>query len=366
METDAHGLLRDFGDALMAELDYEREATNVKFFRDVFGKERGFVIPDVISEFSKGRVLTEQHLGGQKAWSADGLQKRSRTLVARRIARFVLEPAFERGVYYADPHPGNFFIQPDGSLSVIDFGKVGRLTPEIRRCLADMFIAIIRSDADRLTDRLIEMTSPDHPLDRRALRHELERMLALYVDVTLENLRFGDAMTELLELVRRERLRTPGNLVQFFKAMAMCEGILQSIDPDSSFADYLQPMVGKLTYDAFVGPQLLDRLRNSAVDAAQLTIQLPRRIDRVLGEVERGNLRVWAHIENAEPIMKRLDHMVTRSNATILAAACIVGVALVMQFYRPHGWQAWIGVVFWVAVAAALIDYVRTLLTLRK
>src|SRR6266581_3381681 len=46
-----------------------------------------------------------------------------------------------------------------------------------------------------------------------------------------------------------------------------------------------------------------------------------------------------------------------------LAAASIVGC--VMLFYHPHRWQAWIGVVFWIAAAAVLIDSVRTLLGLR-
>src|SRR6516225_6353392 len=37
-----------------------------------------------------------------------------------------------------------------------------------------------------------------------------------------------------------------------------------------------------------------------------------------------------------------------------------------MQFYHPQGWERWIGVVFWIAVAFVFIDYIRTLLTLRK
>ena len=41
-------------------------------------------------------------------------------------------------------------------------------------------------------------------------------------------------------------------------------------------------------------------------------------------------------------------------------------IALVMQFYHPQGWERWIGVVFWIAVAFVFIDYIRTLLTLRK
>jgi ubiquinone biosynthesis protein len=365
-EYDARGLLGEFSDALRAELDYGREAANAKFFRDAFANEHGFTIPAVIGEFSKHRVLTEERVEGRKTSDVADLPKRRRAVVARRIARFVLEPAFERGAFYADPHPGNLLIQDDGSLSVIDFGKVGRLTPDTRRHVADMFIAIARSDAQRLADRLIEVTTPMHPVDRDAITREIDRMLALYVDVSLDYLRFGDAVGELFRVVREHGLRVPGTLVQFFKALAMCEGILQTVDPDSSFADYLQPLTRKLVVQTFAGPQLLGRLRDSAVDAAELGIELPRRVDRLLGEIERGNLRVWTRVEDLDPILRRVEHLVARSNATILAAACIVGLAIVMLFYRPQGWQGWIGVVFWIAVGAALIDCARTLLSLRK
>lgn len=365
-QYDARSLVREFSDALRAELDYGREAANERFFRDVFAKEHGFKVPDVVDEYSKNRVLTEERVEGRKPSEVADLPKRSRAVVARRIARFVLEPAFERGVFYADPHPGNFLIQEDGSLSVIDFGKVGHLTPEARRRVADMFVAVARCDAQRLTDRLIEITAPGHPIDRDLIASEINRMLELYVDVSLERLRFGDAIGELFQLVRRHRLRLPGMLVLFFKALTMCEGILQTVDPDSSFLDYLQPMIRKLVSHVFAGPQLLGRLRDSAMEAAELSIDLPQRIDRVLGEIERGNLRVWTRIEDIEPVLKRVEHIVARSNATMLAAACIVGLAIVLFFYRPQGWQGWIGAAFWIAVGAAVVGFVRTLLALRR
>jgi ubiquinone biosynthesis protein len=365
-QADARSLAREFGDALRAELDYRREAANVKFFRDLFAKDHGFTVPEVLDDYSNNRVLTETRIEGSKPRDIARLSKRRRAVVARRIARFVIEPAFEHGVFYADPHPGNLLIQADGSLSVIDFGKIGRLTPVMRRRVADVFIAIVRSDASRLTDRLIEITAPNHPVDRELIRREIDRMLTLYVDVSLEHLQLGDAIGEMLQLVQRQGLRMPGTLVQFFKAMAMCEGMLLAIDPDSSFADYLHPLTRRLVYEAVVGPQLAECVRESVTDAAQLAIQLPHRLDRVLGEIERGNFHVWARVEDAAPLVKHLEHAVARSNATILAAACIVGLAVVLQFYRPHGWQTWIGAAFWIVLVVAVVDYVRTLLNLRK
>jgi uncharacterized membrane protein SirB2 len=102
------------------------------------------------------------------------------------------------------------------------------------------------------------------------------------------------------------------------------------------------------------------------LDAAQLSVELPRRIDRVLGEIERGNLRVWTRVEDADPLMKRLEHIVERVNATMLAAACIVGLAIVLQIYHPEGWRQWIGVAVWIALIAAIAAAVRTLLGLRQ
>jgi ubiquinone biosynthesis protein len=364
-QYDARGLLREFSDVLLAELDYSREAANVKQFQKMFAASDGFAIPEIIEEYSKNRVLTEERVGGKKLSNIGELPKRQRAMVARRIARFVLEPAFESGTFYADPHPGNLLIQDDGSLSIIDFGKVGHLSAEERRRVADMFVAIQRSDAQRLADRLIEMTAPTHPVDVAVVTGEINRMLELYVNVSLEHVQFGAAMGELLQLVRRHGLRMPGTLVQFFKALAMCEGILETLDPDSSFADYLQPVLGKLMYQALAAPQLFDRLRGSVLDAAELSIELPRRFDRLLGEIERGNLRVWTRVEDIEPIIKRVEHLVARTNATLLAAACIVALAIMMQFYHPRGWEVWIGVVFWLALAMAVVDYVRTLLNLR-
>jgi len=159
-------------------------------------------------------------------------------------------------------------------------------------------MALARSDGQQLADRLIEITAPTHPIDLDLITTEINRMLELYVDVSLERIRFGEALNELLQLIHRHGLRVSGTLVQFFKALAMCEGMLEVIDPDSSFSDYLEPMMTKLIYQAFAGPQLLGRLRDSAVDAAELSIELPRRIDSVLGEIFCWHLLYWGVVRD--------------------------------------------------------------------
>jgi ubiquinone biosynthesis protein len=318
----------------------------------------------VIEQYTRSRVLTEERVQGRRASEVADLPPPRRAAISRRIVRFVVVPALVHGVFYGDPHAGNLLIKDDGSLSVIDFGKVGRLTPDQRRHVIDIFLAIARSDGRHLTDSLLQVTTQAHPVDRAMIQSEVEQLLELYAGLSLGKLQIGDALGELLELVRRNRLRLPGNLVLFFKALAMCEGLLQAIDPQASFSDYLRPMIEKMILQE--AEQELTRVRDSTLDAIELGLELPERLDRILAQLERGNLQVWARTPDADALMQRLERLVARINVTILAAACVVGLAIVMLVYRPHGWQAWIGVVFWIVVVGAIAAVARALWRLRK
>ena len=150
---DVPGLVREFADTLRNELDYTKEAANARFFDDLFGSKPGYHLPQVVAEYSTERVITLTRADGMRPDEAVGLSKRRRASAARRISQFVLEPALGEGVFYADPHGGNILIREDGVVCVIDFGMVGRFTPEARRRVAEVFIAIDRRDAERLTDR---------------------------------------------------------------------------------------------------------------------------------------------------------------------------------------------------------------------
>ena len=362
---DIPALLREFSDSLRSELDYGKEAANLAFFRKQFESRRGFVLPEAVDGYCTSRVLTLTRVDGSRPDEA-ALTKRRRAGAARRIFSFVMEPALSEGVFYADPHGGNILVREDGTISVVDFGMMGRLTPDARRRVADVFIAIDRRDAQRLADRIIEIAAPRHPIDRPAIVTEIDRMLERYVGENLEHIRFGEAIGELLDLVRRQRMRMPGNYAVLFKALIMTEGLLQMLDPDANLGALLEPYTDKLVYGQMNGGEWMDRARDAALDAAQLSFDLPRRADRVLGEIERGNLRVWTRVEDIEATVSRFERVVERANATMLAAACIVALAIVMLFYHPNGWERWIGVVFWIAVVAAFVHVVRTIWALRK
>ncbi|MBC5815718.1 MAG: AarF/ABC1/UbiB kinase family protein [Candidatus Eremiobacteraeota bacterium] len=366
-EYDVRGMVAEFADMLRAELDYTREGRNIELFRSYFASDKGYALPEVIPEFCTSNVLVLTVVPGEKASSDIVLTDKRRDLVAQRIARFVLEPAFMHGVFHADPHPGNISVQENGTVGVVDFGMIGKLTDKTRRYLADLFVALDRHDVQRFTDRLIDVAPPTRPIDRVSLSQELGRLIERYMSTSLERVALGPAINDLLDLIRCHALHLSGSVAMFFKAIAMSEGLIEKIDPEKTIQDFIKPVSEKIALSRLTSDEWLERMKLSAVDAAELSIDLPRRADRVLADLERGNLRVWARVEDLQPMVDRMERMVERVNITLIAAACIVSLAVLLMYYHPQGLYGVVGGIVWAAIVITVLAVLRILWqTLRK
>jgi predicted unusual protein kinase regulating ubiquinone biosynthesis (AarF/ABC1/UbiB family) len=122
-------LVDQFSTTLRHELDYSRESNSVERFAANFAGDPDIRIPAVHHELSTARVLTLERLGGYKIDDLDALEAAGidRVALAQRATSLVLRTVFEYGFFHADPHPGNFFIEPTGRIGLIDFGMVGEV-----------------------------------------------------------------------------------------------------------------------------------------------------------------------------------------------------------------------------------------------
>lgn len=70
-------------------------------------------------------------------------------------------------ITHADPHPGNFLIQPDGTVAVIDFGCVKEIPEELYHPYFDVANPDIMSNPEELEKRFIAL-SMIYPEDTQA------------------------------------------------------------------------------------------------------------------------------------------------------------------------------------------------------
>lgn len=145
---------------LRDELDYEQEAENLRAFREFHAADEGVVIPDVVAEFTRKRVLTLSNEPGdslETVATSDAYPQDMRDLLGRRIFDIFGKQIFVHHAVHCDPHPGNFAFRPDGSLVMYDFGAVKRLTPDITTAYRRITRAAYARDFDELDAALVDL-----------------------------------------------------------------------------------------------------------------------------------------------------------------------------------------------------------------
>ena len=106
------------------ELDYTLEASRQTQFSALFADDPHIQIPAVIGSHSARRVLTTEWVEGLRFDEARSETVELRRQWAETLWHFVYKSNLIGGLFNADPHPGNYFFKPDGSVVFLDFGCV--------------------------------------------------------------------------------------------------------------------------------------------------------------------------------------------------------------------------------------------------
>jgi ubiquinone biosynthesis protein len=345
---DLVGLAQEFAATMRAELDYINEGRNAERFALNFRNDASVHIPNIFWELSTSRVLTLERIRGMKvddraALDAAGVDRKK---LAERAAGMVLKMIFEDGFFHADPHPGNFFIESDGVIGLIDFGMVGAVDELTRERLASLLVSIASRDRERMVDLLLELGITRRKVDREMLAADLEHLLARYYGKPLGNLRIGDVMGDALALVRSHNLRLPPNLALLVKTTVMAESVGARLDPSFHLTSAIIPFADQMLIEEHSPRRVARKLKQAGVEMARLGVELPHHIRRIAGEIERGEVEVGVRPEGFEPIIERLTRLANRIVLGVIAAAFINGLAVLVSVYQPPGWGRWAGFAF--------------------
>lgn len=355
-QYDLVGIVEEFSDTLKRELDYIREGHNAERFAADFASEAGIHIPRVYWETTTSRVLTLERIRGTKINDLANLDKQGidRSGLARFATDVVMRMVCENGFFHADPHPGNFFIEPDGTIGLIDFGMVGILDERRQEHLADLLINIEHQDADRLVDVFLDLGVTRKRIDRVLFRRDIEHLLSTYWGLPLSDLRISAVLNDVFTIMRRHHLHLPSNLALLFKTVIMIEGLGVNLDPDFRLTSALEPYAERLVLRRYSPTKLIRNLGRASLFWARVSAEMPQQLHRIVSAAENGNLQIGMRPEGFDPVIRRVEKIANRIVLGVLAAAFINGLAVLASVYRPPAWESWAWVVFAFGFLCAL------------
>jgi len=132
------------------ELDYELEAANQRTLHRIFRGHPFIVVPGVVTELSRERVMVSDYVHGRKFEEFKTFPQADRDRIAEMIFRFYFGCLYRHRQFSGDPHPGNSLLLDDGRMAFLDFGLFKRMPPGAVELEMEVARAIIEGDKDTI------------------------------------------------------------------------------------------------------------------------------------------------------------------------------------------------------------------------
>lgn len=354
-------LHEEFSKIIRAELDYVQEGRNAERFRLQFSADERVVIPRVYWDFSRGKVLTLEFVGGIKITECSVIKASGmdcRTLVSLLVETYA-KMIFVHGFFHCDPHPGNIFVREGPTVVFVDFGMMQQITDATRRNLRRYANAVVENDAAGIVEALEKMGFLIEGADYEAIVAVTQDLIDKYRYMTPEQLKAltVDDIGEEIDNIRTviNNFQVPNYFILLVRTIGMLNGMAYRLNPDVNIIEIAKPYVKEF----FRGGQQegmnqsFVTLRNKLLELADI----PSQAHAFLRKANRGDLSF--RIGKAD--MQGLANRLTSLSDVLLLVILTVNASTAALFFAFLGNQAASVVAAGSAVLLSLISVFRLL-----
>jgi ubiquinone biosynthesis protein len=355
-----------FERSMTKELDYTQEARAMEQLRKLYEQYTSFYIPRPYRELSTAKVLVIEFVEGCKitdkaqllAW---GLRPET---IAETGMDVYLTQIFEFGFFHADPHPGNVLVRPDGTLVLIDFGMVGKLTKQQKYAFAGVFIGMARQDARSMALNFRRLALSSDIPDMRAFEADLSVLIEDFAVLDVQDMRMSDLADSLQGIIYKYKLQVPGAIFLILRALVILEGIGKVLHPHFNTFEFVRPYGAKILREQYSTENILSEAEYTGTQLLALLQTLPADLRQIMRKASKGELRVKVDLGGYTSLLRKADQLVSRTVLALLTLGTLLFAGLSLLGHYPPAMPYYRGlpVITWYALGAtALLVLLLTL-----
>jgi predicted unusual protein kinase regulating ubiquinone biosynthesis (AarF/ABC1/UbiB family) len=331
--------VREFSARVRVEMDFREEARHMELFQTHFGDDPRIVAPVAVQGFVRRRVLVMEWIDGDRV---DSLAPRFASGELRFIelmetlTEVYLRMLLVEGIMHADPHPGNLLVDRQGRVVLLDWGMVVQLRPATRDQIIRVAMAAAREDVDGIINGMYELGMIDPDISRAEIRDSAAEILSILERVReLGQQRVQDMVYEIMNTFYTWPLMLPRELVYFFRAAALLEGIGLRYDPAFNGLQVSRTVVSRMRGELVrvAAREPVDVARNLWDDARSAISGVRDLIRRA----DRDELRVRIHPRDIFQLERFFSLQVRRIQLSLFAATMALITAIVFLAF-PVWW----------------------------
>lgn len=333
MLYDPSGAVREFRRSIFREVDFTREGHTTDRFATHSKELSTSYTPRVFWDQTGETILTLEFVEGVKITDFQQLEKQGldRKKIANHCAEILLEQVLVHGLFHGDPHPGNILVLPEEKICFLDYGMVGRLDDELKQQLAELLMAVLQRDADRIISLLIYSGELTEEIDRNAFKRDLVQFIDDYYDLALAEFNAGKLLTDFIDILIRYRVRFPTDLILLAKALVTLEGVARQLNPEFNLIAHLKPQVEQLVRTRLSPGWVTRDLLGIGRDYSSLIRQLPQDLRELIHRINRNKFKIDLEHRGLERLITDLDKSTNRISFSMIIAALVIGSSIIMQ-----------------------------------
>jgi len=333
-DVDLVGVLQEFGQNIIAELDYTGEAYNARRISRNMAEIPGVHIPEIYPHYTTSRVLTMEFIKGVKVTNNEAIDAAGldRQALAEATIRSLTKQLLIDGFFHADPHPGNVLVGLDtGLVYYLDLGMVGQLDFNQRINLIQLLMVVKDRDTQGLAQVMMSLSQPFREVDERGYYRNFDRKVGRYLDPDSEA-GFSKAVNAALDLLTEHGMRLDSELTLALKALIQLEAITRSLLPDASVVEMAERNVRELAIEEITPERVTDAIKKEATKTGRELLQrvpsLQEATLRWLNMYERGRFVVEVDTSDLTREIRKTRPLARQAIVAIMIVGMIIGSAI--------------------------------------
>lgn len=327
-EFGVSGVADEFAALLRDELDYRIEAKNTKLAREALLDNEVITVPAIFDEYTTDSTLVQERVAGTPLGRLSLNDVENGRRCADELFRYELDAMLSGGIFHADPHPGNVLIGQDQNLTLIDFGSVGRLDAFERSAITNILTALKLQDPAMMRAAALEVGMGGGKVDTDGLDRAFARMMAAHLQDGQTPT--PDVLVDFMAIAQEFKLKMPAGVSEMMRAVGTLQGTLEALSPNYPIIEVAEQLAAERFQEAVRPDNLKHMMQQEALRAAPILRSLPYRLDTIVGDVERGQLKLNVSLFSESENQWSVRQIVNMVLTTFIAA--VVGLISTMLF----------------------------------
>lgn len=336
----AQRVVEEFAVTIRNEMNFLVEGSRAQKFRDNFKNDPEMHAPEVIWSLTSRRVLTLE-------WS-DGIPIDELSLhpdagfdavkISTNIITSFFKQVFRDGFFHADQHPGNIFINPNGTLTILDFGIIGRVSLRDRILLAELIRGFLEKNYRKVAE--VHLTAGFVPRNTNLDEFEdaCRQIGEPIFGQPLKEISIAKLLAQLFKVTEQFNMPVQPQLLLLQKTMFTLEGVGREINPDLNIWLMAEPLIRDWMIENLGPTGKIRDARERIKHIAHSAEMLPDLLYTGLERLASNRIQIQIHPVSLAKLEKRIGLGFHRQSASITGGTLFIGGAIMVSAGLSTWW----------------------------